>query len=150
MFYSGFPGGLNDKESACNAGDLDSIPGWEGSLEKETATLSSIFSWRIPWTEEPGRLQFLRYQRIQHNWATTAKKKKKRKKKTIHNIDRNVSSLRSSPCTTIQNYCFLKKVSLSRIFKTFNLSMKESSMGIHSCHNYVKQGLIGITANPDL
>ena len=77
-------------------------------------------------------------------------KKKKKKKKTIHNIDRNVSSLRSSPCTTIQNYCFLKKVSLSRIFKTFNLSMKESSMGIHSCHNYVKQGLIGITANPDL
>ena len=31
--------------------------GWEDSLEKEMATLSSILAWRIPWTEEPGRLQ---------------------------------------------------------------------------------------------
>ena len=63
-FYSGFPGGSNGKESACNAGDLDSIPGWEDSLEKEMATLSSIFSWRTPWTEEPGGLQFLGLQKV--------------------------------------------------------------------------------------
>ena len=31
--------------------------GWEDSLEKETATHSSILAWRIPWTEEPGGLQ---------------------------------------------------------------------------------------------
>ena len=31
--------------------------GWEDPLEKEMATQSSILSWRIPWTEEPGRLQ---------------------------------------------------------------------------------------------
>ena len=31
--------------------------GWEDSLEKEIATHSSILAWRIPWTEEPGRLQ---------------------------------------------------------------------------------------------
>ena len=31
--------------------------GWEDSLEKEMAILSSILAWRIPWTEEPGRLQ---------------------------------------------------------------------------------------------
>ena len=31
--------------------------GWEDSLEKEMATHSSILAWRIPWTEEPGRLQ---------------------------------------------------------------------------------------------
>ena len=30
--------------------------GWEDPLEKEMATHSSILSWRIPWTEEPGRL----------------------------------------------------------------------------------------------
>ena len=30
--------------------------GWEAPLEKEMATHSSILSWRIPWTEEPGRL----------------------------------------------------------------------------------------------
>ena len=31
--------------------------GWEDPLEKGMATHSSIFAWRIPWTEEPGRLQ---------------------------------------------------------------------------------------------
>ena len=31
--------------------------GWEDPLEKEMATHSSILAWRIPWTEEPGRLQ---------------------------------------------------------------------------------------------
>ena len=31
--------------------------GWEGPLEKEMATHSNILIWRIPWTEEPGRLQ---------------------------------------------------------------------------------------------
>ena len=35
-------------------------------LEKEMATLSSIFTWEIPWTEEPGVLQFMRLQRVGH------------------------------------------------------------------------------------
>ena len=43
-----FPGGSDDKEYACKAGDL----GWEDPLEKEMATHSSILAWRIPWTEE--------------------------------------------------------------------------------------------------
>ena len=34
--------------------------GWEDSLEKGTATHYSILAWRIPWTEEPGRLQSMR------------------------------------------------------------------------------------------
>ena len=33
--------------------------GWEDPLEKEMATHSSILAWRIPWAEEPGRLQFM-------------------------------------------------------------------------------------------
>ena len=33
--------------------------GWEDSLEEGMATLSSILHWRIPWTEEPGGLQFI-------------------------------------------------------------------------------------------
>ena len=45
------------KESACNAGDLGWILGWEDPLEKGTATHSSILAWKIPWMEEPGRLQ---------------------------------------------------------------------------------------------
>ena len=52
-----FLGGSDSKESARNAGDLDSILGWEDSLEKEMATHSSILAQRIPWTEEPDRLQ---------------------------------------------------------------------------------------------
>ena len=40
--------------------------GWEDLLENEVATDSSILAWRIPWTEEPGRLQSLRSHRIGH------------------------------------------------------------------------------------
>ena len=42
-----------------NAGDAGSIPGLGRSLEEEMATHSSILSWEIPWTEEPGGLQFM-------------------------------------------------------------------------------------------
>ena len=37
--------------------------GWEDPLEKGTATHSSILAWRIPWTEEPGGLQYLGLQK---------------------------------------------------------------------------------------
>ena len=54
--HMGFPGGSDCEESACNAGDLHSIPGSEDALEKGKATHSSILAWRIPWTEKPGKL----------------------------------------------------------------------------------------------
>ena len=41
--------------------------GWEDPLEKEMATHSSILAWRIPWTEEPGGLQFTGSQRVGHD-----------------------------------------------------------------------------------
>ena len=41
--------------------------GWEDSLEKEMATYSSILAWRIPWMEEPDRLQSTRSQRVRHD-----------------------------------------------------------------------------------
>ena len=71
----GFPGGSDGKESACNAGDLGLIPGfdpwvWEDPLEQGRATHSSILAWRIPWTEEPGGLQSMGSQRVTHDWAT--------------------------------------------------------------------------------
>ena len=43
--------------------------GWEDPLEESMATHSSIFAWRIPWTEEPGGLQFVGSQRAGHNWS---------------------------------------------------------------------------------
>ena len=49
----GFPGGSDDKESACNMEDLGSISGLERFPgEKGMATHSSILVWRIPWTED--------------------------------------------------------------------------------------------------
>ena len=44
--------------------------GGEDPLEKETATHSSILAWKIPWTEEPGRLQSMGLQRAGHDLAT--------------------------------------------------------------------------------
>ena len=41
--------------------------GQEGPLEKGMATHSSILAWRIPWTEEPGRLHSLGSQRVRHD-----------------------------------------------------------------------------------
>ena len=43
--------------------------GREDPLEKEMATHSSIFAWRIPWTGYPGGLQTMELQRDGHNWA---------------------------------------------------------------------------------
>ena len=43
--------------------------GWEDPLEERMATHSSILAWRIPWTEEPGGLQFLGWQRVRHRYA---------------------------------------------------------------------------------
>ena len=41
--------------------------GWEDPLEKEMATHSSTLAWKIPWTEEPGRLQSMGSQRDGHD-----------------------------------------------------------------------------------
>ena len=69
MIPGGFPGGSDGKESACNLGDPSLIPGSGRSdpLEKGMATHSSILSWRIPRTEEPGRVQSMRSQRVEHD-----------------------------------------------------------------------------------
>ena len=40
---------------------------WEDLLEKEMAPHSSILAWKIPWTEEPGRLQSVGSQRVGHD-----------------------------------------------------------------------------------
>ena len=45
-------------------------PGRKDPLEKGMATHSSILTWRIPWTEEPGWLQSMGLQKVIHKWAT--------------------------------------------------------------------------------
>ena len=54
-------------ESAYSAGDPGSISGWEDPLEKEMAIQSNTLAWKIPWTEEPGRLQSMGSQRVRHD-----------------------------------------------------------------------------------
>ena len=44
--------------------------GREDLLEKEMATHTSILAWKIPWTEDPGRLQSKGLQRVGHTWVT--------------------------------------------------------------------------------
>ena len=68
--FIGFLCGSDGKESACNARNLGSIPRSGRSLEKGMATHCSILAWRIPWTEEPGRLPSMGLQRIGHDWVT--------------------------------------------------------------------------------
>ena len=41
--------------------------GQEDTLEKEMATHSSVLAWKIPWMEEPGRLQSMGSQRVRHD-----------------------------------------------------------------------------------
>ena len=52
----GFPGGSVIKSLPFNAGSAGSILGQEDPLEEEMATHSNILAWKIPWTEESGRL----------------------------------------------------------------------------------------------
>ena len=59
FFYPSSPCGSNDKESACNAGDLGSTLRQEKPVEKRITTHTNILAWRIPWTERSGSLQFM-------------------------------------------------------------------------------------------
>ena len=65
----GFPGDSGGKESPATRETWIQSLGWEEPLEKEMATHSSILAWITPWTEEPGRLQCMRLQRVRHDWA---------------------------------------------------------------------------------
>ena len=66
----GFSGGASGKEPTCQCRRHDTwIPslGQEYPLKEEMATHSCILAWEIPWTEEPGGLQFMGLQRVGYN-----------------------------------------------------------------------------------
>ena len=68
MLLLGFPPWLSGKESVCNAGVTGDAGvqylGQEDPLEEEMATHSSIFAWRILWTEKPEGLLSMGSQRV--------------------------------------------------------------------------------------
>ena len=63
----GFPGGASGKEPACQSRRHRFDPWVRKSPLEGMATHSSILAWKIPWTEEPGGLQSLGWQRVRHN-----------------------------------------------------------------------------------
>ena len=71
----GFPHGTSDKESACpcrrHETQVQSL-GREDALEEGVATHSSVLTWSLPWTEEPGGLQSTGCQRVKHDWSDLA------------------------------------------------------------------------------
>ena len=62
------PGGSDNKESACNAGDSGPRSG-KIPWKRKWQTHFSILAWKILWTEEPGGLQCVGSQRVRRNWA---------------------------------------------------------------------------------
>ena len=59
--------GKNLPANAGNPRDTGSIPGSGRSPGEEMATHSTIVAWKIPWKEEPGRLQYMGLQRVGHD-----------------------------------------------------------------------------------
>ena len=64
-------GGLAGKESTCMLEIQILSPAGEDPLEKETAAHSTILAWKVPWMEDPGRLQSMGSQRVRHDLATS-------------------------------------------------------------------------------
>ena len=112
-----FPGGSDGTVSVYNAGDLGSSPGLRRSLEKEMAVHSSTLAWKIPWTEEPGRLQSVGSQRVGHDWATSL-------------------SLFTFLRTRFWNSWNVTSVTLCQS-KSVNLLSRD---GLRTCHVLVKRG----------
>ena len=63
----GFPGGSAVKNLPAVQETQVQALSQEDSLEEDMATLSSILAWRIPWTEEPGRMQAIGLHRVRHD-----------------------------------------------------------------------------------
>ena len=64
------------KNPSANAGDIEMWVwslGQEDPLKEDMATHSSILAWRIPWTEEPGRLWYIGSQGVRHDWSDLAR-----------------------------------------------------------------------------
>ena len=65
LIYVGVPDGSDSEESACHVGDPGTIP--ELGKSPGEVTHSSILALKIPWTEEPGGLQYMGLQRVRHD-----------------------------------------------------------------------------------
>ena len=109
------------------------------SLEKEMATHSYFLAWRIPWTEEPGRLQSMGSQRVGHNWACTH---------THTHTHSQISSPDVSGAFETVNHAFHNSVSHSHLkqnrslYGAFHLNvsyLKKALLSFPPCYSLVAQ-----------
>ena len=87
--WGGFPSSTSGNEPAGQCGRQEKWV-WsltqEDPLEEDTASYSSILAWRIPWTEQPGRLQSIGLQRIGHDWSDLACMHESERKRKSHRV----------------------------------------------------------------
>ena len=117
---SGFPGGTNAKNPSASAGDIrdtGSIPELGRSPAGGTATHCSILAWRIPWTEEPGRLRSIGSHRVGHDWSNLAHMHASKVRKMEVQMERIVNSWvgreTGSECLTLPSRVPLSEPHLS-------------------------------------
>ena len=100
--WRGFPNDSAVKESTCNPGDtgVQSL-GQQDPLEEGMATHSGILVWRFPWTEEPGKLQFIGSQRVGHDWVIEHASIHCERKPSTKSISTSITHAQSlQPCST--------------------------------------------------
>ena len=94
--------------------------GQEDPLEKGMEIHSSILAWRIPWTEEPGRIQSMGSQRVRHNWVTST---------LLHSIFQTNHCSNSVPFTNI----LWASTQLCGVLHTATILLQLSSLRGRTC-----------------
>ena len=100
--------------------------GWKDPLEKEMATSSNTFVWKIPWTEKPVGLQSMGSQRVGHDWASS-----------LHFSGKELPG----QCRRHGFYSWVREIPLRRRWQPTPVFLPEKSHGLRSLAGYIPWGL---------
>ena len=104
--------------------------GWEHPLEKEMQCMHSrTIAWKISWTEEPGRLQPMRSQRVRHDWMTKHSTQHPSTKLTFCLFPQHCTHT----CTLLDDYLMIPLLLFYLLFPSFSrpLSLRGTVFLIH-------------------